>query len=108
LQGIKEVDLLVGIGERITKLFEHAHGRPAGNDEALGDNLRQLAGLALRRTMGGDGTRRLLVRTWTQALRLGHEHGFRALSTDEIERLLDGTADDLAAAEVAAVATEGE
>ena len=74
----------------------------------LSANLTRVAERALRQTMVGSGTRRLMVSTWVRALQLFRESGIRPLSEEDTDRLMEGAKEQLNASEATAVVTEGE
>lgn len=106
LKGIGEAELLLKIGERITAIFEIAYGKHIG-DDVLASNLKLVAEGALRQT-GGDGTRRLLVKTWVQVLQESRDTGPLALSAEDVERLLDSASGQLSTNYASVVSAEGE
>ena len=108
LQGIKELDLLEMIGHRITEVFRAAFQDAPGESDTLSKNLRCIAEQALRETMVGSGTRRLLVGTWVRALHQFRESGIQPLSEEDANRLMEGVKQQLDASEAEAVASEGE
>ena len=108
LQGIKEIDLLEMIGRKITEIFGMAYEDAPQDEKILANNLSCIAEQALRQTMVGSGTRRLLVNSWVRALQLFRENGLHALSTDDAEMLIQGAKQLLDASEADAVAAEGE
>jgi len=108
LQGIKELDLLGMIGEKITIMFRVAYEDAPAESEILSGNLRCVAERALRQTMVGSGTRRLMVITWVRALQQFRESGLTPMSGEDVERLMEGARQQLEAAEAETVSSEGE
>lgn len=108
LQGIKEIDLLEMIGNKITEIFSIAYEDAPQDDKILSANLSCIAEQALRHTMVGSGTRRLLVSSWVRALQQFREDGLQAMSADDAEMLIQGAKQQLDASEAEAVAAEGE
>jgi len=108
LQGIKEIDLLEMIGKKITEIFGVAYDDAPQDAEVLATNLRCIAEQALRQTMVGSGTRRLLVSSWVRALQMFRENGLHALSSDDAEMVIQGAKQLLEASETNAVVAEGE
>jgi hypothetical protein len=109
LQGLKETDLLKMIGEKITEVFRTAFADDTPKDDALlKANLHCVAEQALRQTMIGSGTRRLLVSSWVRALQQFREAGMRKLSAEEAQRITEGVKQQLTASEAESVVTEGE
>ncbi len=108
LQGIKEIDLLEMIGNKITEVFRIAHEDAPDDEGILSQNLSCIAEQALRQTMVGSGTRRLLVSSWVRALQQFRENGLQSLSADDAEMLIQGAKQQLVASEAEAVAAEGE
>lgn len=108
LQGIKEIDLLEMIGNKITEVFSIAYEDAPQDEKILSGNLSRIAEQALRQTMVGSGTRRLLVSSWVRALQQFREDGLQALSEDDAELLIQGAKQQLDASEADAVAAEGE
>jgi len=108
LQGLKEIELLQMIGQKITEVFQKAF-EDAPNDNALmRTNLRCVAEEALRQTMVGSGTRRLLVSSWVRALRQFHESGLRAISPEEAQKIIEGVKEQLEASDADSVVSAGE
>jgi hypothetical protein len=109
LQGLKELDLLQMIGQKITEVFRTAFTEDAPKDNALlKTNLRCVTEQALRQTMVGSGTRRLLVSSWVRALQQFRETGVHKLSAEEAQKITEGVKEQLEASEAESVATEGE
>jgi hypothetical protein len=108
LQGLKELDLLQMIGEKITDVFRRAFADAPSDDTLLKTNLRCVAEQALRQTMVGSGTRRLLVSSWVRALQQFRETGLRGISAEEAHKITEGVKEQLEASEAATVASEGE
>jgi hypothetical protein len=109
LQGLKELDLLQMIGQKITEVFRTAFADDAPKDNALlKTNLRCVAEQALRQTMVGSGTRRLLVSSWVRALQQFRETGLHKLSAEDAQKITEGVKQQLEASEAETVATEGE
>ena len=108
LQGIKEIDLLEMIGSKITEVFGIAYEDAPQDDAILSRNLSSIAEQALRQTMVGSGTRRLLVSSWVRALQQFREDGLQSLSADDAEMLIQGAKQQLHASESESVAAEGE
>ncbi len=108
LEGIKEIDLLKMMGEKITEVFAIAFedAPPAG--AVLSKNLTCVAERALRQTMVGSGTRRLMVSTWVRALQQFRETGVQPLSAADADRLMEGAKQQLDASEAKTVASGGE
>ena len=105
LQGINELDLLQQIGQRILSLFDIAHPAVAlgGQEPAThAANLKVVAEHALRVSMGG-GTRRLMVKTWTQLLNDMVDTGVRKLSAADVESVITGVRQELATVDAAGV-----
>jgi hypothetical protein len=109
LQGLKELDLLEMIGLKIMEVFRTAFVNDAPKDDALlKTNLRCVAEQALRQTMVGSGTRRLLVSSWVRALQQFRESGLHKLSAEEAQKITEGVKQQLEASEAETVVTEGE
>lgn len=108
LQGMKELDLLVLIGRKITKTFQVAYDDAPTDSETLSANLACVAEQALRSTMVGSGTRRLLVNAWVRALQEFRENGVVPWSSDDATRLIEGARSQLDALEADEVGSEGE
>jgi len=108
LQGIKELDLLQMIGNKITEVFRIAYEDAPADGEQLKANLRCFAEQALRQTMVGSGTRRLMVSSWVRALQGFRETGLRPLSKDDAQAVMDGVKEQLEATDSKAVVAEGE
>ena len=108
LQGIKELNLLQMIGQKITDVFSTAFG-DAPNDEALlKTNLRCVAEQALRQSMVGSGTRRLLVSSWVRALQQFRESGLRVISAEEAQKITEGVKQHFESSDAESVGSEGE
>ena len=108
LQGLKELDLLQMIGQKISDVF-HTAFEDAPNDAVLLQaNLRCVAEQALRQTLVGSGTRRLLVSLWVHAFQQFRETGLRGISLDEAQRIIEGVKQQLEASDATSVGTEGE
>jgi hypothetical protein len=108
LQGLKEIDLLQMIGRKITEVFRVAFEDAPKDDDLLVSNLHCVAEQALRQTMVGSGTRRLLVSSWVRALQQFREVGLRTLSAEEARKIMDGVRQQLEASDATSVASEGE
>ncbi|MCA9087256.1 MAG: DUF2791 family P-loop domain-containing protein [Planctomycetaceae bacterium] len=108
LQGIKEIDLLEMIGLKITEVFGVAYEDAPNDGKILSDNLKCISEQALRQTMVGSGTRRLLVSSWVRALQNFREHGVRSMTPDDAEMLIQGVRQQLDAFGADSVAGEGE
>lgn len=108
LQGIKEIDLLEMIGKRITEVFRIAYKDAPQDEETLSKNLSLIARQALRKSMVGSGTRRLLVTSWVRALQQFRENALKELTEEDAESLINGAKQQLEAAEAELVAAEGE
>ena len=108
LHGIREVDLLRMMGDKITEVFRIAFENGPETGDALSANLTCVAERALRQTMVGSGTRRLMVSTWVRALQQFRETGIQPLSPEDADRLMEGAKQQLDASEVKAVESEGE
>jgi hypothetical protein len=108
LKGINELDLLTMIGGRITEVFRIAYDDAPADGDAISASLRCMAEQSLRQKMSGSGARRLMVTTWVRALQQFRETGVRALSAEDADRLIEGAEQQLQAAEVDSVASEGE
>jgi hypothetical protein len=108
LEGIKEIDLLRQIGEKITAVFQIAFEDAPKDYEILERNLKTVADQVLKQALVGSGTRRLLVKTWVQALQTFREGGLRALSKDDVDRMIQGAKEELVAIEKGHVDSEGE
>lgn len=93
VNGLREHDLLTAIGGQIVRIAETAYGEDLAGDDSLAASLRVITDSVLTRSMG-DGSRRMLVKVWTQYLREGRGREGRPLSADEADRLLDGVIDD--------------
>ena len=107
LKGIKEQDLLVKIGERITSIYCTAYPEFTGDADLLCKNLQLIAAAAIRDT-AGTGTRRLLVKTWVQALGDFRANGTVELSETQATELTAGSSEELRQAEQATVNEQGE
>lgn len=108
LQGISEIDLLQQIGMKITEVFQIAYEDGPDRNELIENNLACIAEQALKQTMIGSGTRRLLVITWVRALQTFRESGIVRLSADDAQRLMEGAKQQLDATEADVVSLEGE
>ena len=108
LQGLKELDLLQMIGQKITEVFCTAFEDAPSDDALLKTNLRCVAEQALRQTMVGSGTRRLLVSSWVRALQQFRESGLRAISSEEAQKITEGVKQQLEASDAESVGSEGE
>ena len=108
LHGIKELDLLRMMGEKITDVFRIAFEDAPGENDILAANLTCVAERALRQTMVGSGTRRLMVSTWVRALQQFREIGIQRLSAEDADRLMEGAKQQLDASETKVVESEGE
>lgn len=108
LHGIKELDLLKMMGEKITEVFRAAFDDAPSECDVLTANLTCVAERALRQTMVGSGTRRLMVSTWVRALQHFRESGIQPLSGEDTDRLMEGAKEQLTASEAETVVSEGE
>lgn len=108
LQGLKERDLLQMIGEKITEIFQAAFDNAPKDTALLKENLRCVAEQALRHTMNGSGTRRLLVSSWVRALQQFREHGIHNLTAEEAQKIIEGVRLQLEAVGAKSVEDEGE
>lgn len=108
LQGLKELDLLQMIGEKITEIFQVAYDDAPKEVAVLKDNLKCVAEQALRQTMVGSGTRRLLVSSWVRALQQFRENGIRNLSAEDAQGIMEGVRQQLEAADSESVEADGE
>lgn len=108
LQGLKELDLLQMIGESITKIFQAAFDDAPSDLAALEKNLKCVAEQALRQTMVGSGTRRLLVSSWVRALHDFRENGIRELTAADAQGIMEGVRQQLEALDAESVEDEGE
>jgi hypothetical protein len=108
LQGLKELDLLQMIGEKITEIFQAAFGDASQDTAVLKENLKCVAEQALRQTMVGSGTRRLLVSSWVRALQQFRENGIRNLTAEDAQGILEGVRQQLEAVDADSVEDEGE
>lgn len=108
LQGIKEIDLLEMIGRKITEIFGIAYDDAPREEKVLSSNLSCIAEQALRHTMVGSGTRRLLVISWVRALQQFRENSLQSLTAEDAEMLIQGAKQQLDASDIEAVAAEGE
>jgi hypothetical protein len=107
LQGIKEIDLLTEISEKIAVLFRTAYEDFEADPDVLRENSRLIATAAIQKS-GGTGTRRLLVRSWVQHLHDAKFNGLPRLDRDAAEAIIDGASEQLRVAEAAGVEDEGE
>jgi hypothetical protein len=107
LRGIKELDLLQGIGRKITDICQIAYEDFPDDEATLEHNLPLVATAAIRDT-GGTGTRRLMVRTWVQLLTNFRLDEPRKLTAEDVEALIAGATEELRGAEAEIVAQEGE
>lgn len=108
LQGLKELDLLQLIGEKITEIFQAAFADASQDTAVLKENLKCVAEQALRQTMVGSGTRRLLVSSWVRALQQFREDGIRNLTAEDAQGILEGVRQQLEAVDADSVEEEGE
>jgi len=108
LQGLKEIDLLQMMGAKISLVFRIAFEDAPEDGDLLRAALHGVAEQALRQTMVGSGTRRLLVSTWVRALQQFRETGARALTNDEIQGFMEGAKQRLDSLDAEAVAADGE
>lgn len=108
LQGLKELELLQMIGEKITEIFQAAFDDAPQDNAVLKDNLKCVSEQALRQTMVGSGTRRLLVSSWVRALQQFRENGIRNLTVDDAQRILEGVKQQLETVDGESVESEGE
>jgi len=108
LQGLKEINLLQMIGQKITDVFRTAFEDAPKDNALLKTNLRCVAEQALRQTMVGSGTRRLLVSSWVRALQQFRETGIHKLTAEGAQKPMEGVKQQLEASEAASVASEGE
>lgn len=108
LQGLKELDLLQMIGEKITEIFQAAFEDAPRDNAVLTENLKCVAEQALRQTMVGSGTRRLLVSSWVRALQQFRENGVRKLTAEDAQGILEGVRQQLEAVDAESVEDEGE
>ena len=108
LQGLKELDLLQMIGEKITDIFQAAYDDAPSDATALKDNLKCVAEQALRQTMVGSGTRRLLVSSWVRTLQQFRENGIRNLTAEDAQGIMEGVRRQLEAVDSKSVEDEGE
>lgn len=108
LQGVKELDLLGMIGDKISDVFRVAYEDAPAQTDVLSTNLRRVAQRALRQTMVGSGTRRLMVITWVRALQQFRESGLQSMSDEDVDRLMEGALLQLEAVEAETVSSEGE
>jgi hypothetical protein len=108
LQGLKELDLLRMIGEKITQVFQTAYEDAPGDPSLLKKNLACIADQSLRDTMVGSGTRRLLVISWVRTLKDFRENGLRQLSVDDAQAILEGARQKLRDFDASTVESEGE
>src|SRR5262249_10927540 len=86
LAGVNEEELLQRIGEKILSIFRVAHEAVELGDMVVKKNIGLIARESLRKTMGS-GTRRLFVKTWTDALQRSREDGMQALTSEDVELL---------------------
>jgi hypothetical protein len=108
LKGLKELDLLQMIGEKITEIFQAAYDDAPSDATALKENLKCVAEQALRQTMVGSGTRRLLVSSWVRTLQQFRENGIRNLTAEDAQGIMEGVRQQLEAADAESVEDEGE
>lgn len=108
LQGVKELELLEMMGQKISEVFHVAFGDAPENCDLLRLNLHCVAEQALRHTMVGSGTRRMLVGAWVRALHEFRDTGLRPLSSEDARNLMEGARQQLDALEAKVVAMEGE
>jgi hypothetical protein len=108
LQGLKEPELLLKIGQKITDMFRTAFEDAPNDNDLLNTNLRCVVDQALRQTMVGSGTRRLLVSSWVRALQQFRESGLRPISPEEARTVTEGAKQQLEASDARSVESEGE
>ncbi|MFN8763007.1 MAG: BREX system ATP-binding domain-containing protein [Pirellulaceae bacterium] len=108
LQGIRELDLLQMIGEKITEVFRKAYEDAPTDRALLKKNLACVAEHVLRETMAGNGTRRLLVISWVHALKDFRDSGLRLLSPEDVKAIAEGAQSQLNETDAASVEREGE
>jgi hypothetical protein len=108
LSGVKEQELLEGIGLKIVDIFSIAYEDAPQNKSDLQKSLRVVCEESLRQTRVGSGTRRLFVSTWTRALQGFREQGVKALTPDDVQGLMEGVRVELDAADKESIAGLGE
>jgi hypothetical protein len=96
------------IGERITEIFQVAYDDSSQDIGALKENLKCVADQALRQTMVGSGTRRLLVSCWVRTLHQFRENGIRNLTAEDAQGIMDGVWKQLKIVDAESVEDEGE
>ena len=102
-----EIQLLGRIGERINSVFKFAYPSVELNETVCRRNIETIARESLRENMG-TGTRRLFVKTWTDALNQARDESMEVLSSDTVRSLMDGALKQLTQQEHDEVAAEGE
>lgn len=107
LKGVKELDLLQEIGEKITELFRIANPDSSLPTDSLSANLKQVCTAAIA-VWGGTGTRRLLVRSWIQHLNDLLFSGARVLSQEDADQLVRESSERLDDVEREIVELDGE
>jgi hypothetical protein len=108
LQGIRELDLLQMIGDKITEVFQQAYDDAPTDRTVLKKNLASIAEHILRDFMVGNGTRRMLVISWVNALKEFRDSGLRILSPEDVKAITEGARSQLNEADAASVESEGE
>jgi len=107
LSGIKEQDLLVSIGERISELFLLAYKKSFSIDQ-LAKNLGQLATACIRESMG-TGTRRLMVQATVAMLKDANHMGeLVSMSDEQALACIEGANAARTAHQIEEVENEGE
>ena len=105
--GLSEMELLQRIGQRIRDIFQTGFAYEVENALLFQDNLRALATAAIRQT-GGDGTRRLFVKSCVEMLKLSRDQGISALDEETAMALINGSHETLVQTETAEVEAGGE
>jgi hypothetical protein len=103
----REIQLLQRIGSKIVAVFRIAYPDLELDDETCRTNIEVIARESLRENMG-TGTRRLFVKTWTDALNLARDDSMTELSTESVRALMDGALTQLTQHEQSEVEAEGE